>query len=121
MHLAARHLAGLCVAAVLLTGCQHNPVVSERDLTPLIDHRGQARSLSLTTPSVQAAQLMPPGFETWYDTRNDTGPSVFAGYSSATYERSVTYTRDRQSTYNGRVRDRYSETTYRKTYRETTR
>lgn len=120
MRLPIRTCLFLFACTVLLTGCQH-PLVSERDLTPIYDIDGQARSLSLTTPQVQSAQLLPPGFDKWYDSRNDIVPSVTAGYVGTTYEESVTYTRDGQYTSNGRVRDQYRETTYRRTYRESTR
>lgn len=70
---------------------------------------------------VSSANLDAPSLDAWYAGRNDFGPSVSVGYRSQTYDRSVTYTRDRQFISNGRVIDQYSQTTYRRTVREGTR
>lgn len=106
--------------AALSVGCSH-PRVSPRDLGPLPPIDGQARSLSLTSQIVQANQLLPPGHDAWYARRNDAGPSVSAGVRTTRFERSVTYTRDQQSIFNGRVHDNYRQTTFRRTVTESAR
>lgn len=112
-----------CLAALLLLGaCQgtYEPL-SSRDRGLLIDREGQSRSLALTTQTVQSAQLLPPGFDTWYASRNDRVPYVISGYESSIIQSSVTYTRDSQNTVNGRVFDNYNQTTYRRSYQESIR
>lgn len=114
--------AVLCLAALVLVGChQTRPGYSLRDVQPMFDDYGHARSLALTTPAVRAAHPNRHHQDPWYAGRRDVGPSVTAGYVSPRYERSITYTNDRQYTYNGRVYDRYQETTRRRTYQESTR
>ena len=114
-------ISALGLSALLLTGCQTRPGYTSRDVSPLYDDYGHARSLVLTTPVVRTAQRPQPSYEKWYVGRRDVGPFVTAGYVSPRYEQSVTYTTDRQYTYNGRVYDRYSETTRRRTYQDSTR
>lgn len=82
---------------------------------------GQARSLAFTSQIVQSNQLLPPSYQAWYTGRNDVGPSVAAGARTTSYQRSVTYTRDQQSIFNGRVYDNYQQTTYRRTVTESER
>ncbi len=109
------------LSALLLVGCQTRPGYTYRDVAPLYDDFGHARSLALTTSVVRSAQRPQPTYEPWYVGRRDVGPFVTAGYVSPRQEQSVTYTTDRQYIYNGRVRDRYSETTRRRTYQDSTR
>lgn len=117
-----RIVQSACILALLAitVGCSH-PLVSERDVQPLPYMEGGARSLALTSQFVQSNQLLPPGYGAWYAGRNDVGPSVTAGTQSLRHESSVTYTRDRQHSFNGRVFDAYQETTYRRTTTESTR
>lgn len=110
------------VGLLLLSGCHHHPRgVYHRDVQPMFDDAGQARSLVLTTPQVHAAKLLPPGQDAWYAGRNDVGPSVIAGYESVTFTQSITTTRDRRVSRGGRVYEDYDETTRLRTYRESTR
>lgn len=88
---------------------------------PMYDDFGHARSLTLSTPMVRAASPIDSSIEPWYVGRRDRGPFVTAGHISLRHEQSVTYTTDRQHTINGRVYDRYDETTRRRTYRDSTR
>lgn len=111
----------LGLSALLLVGCQARPGYTYRDVQPLYDDFGHARSLALTTPVVRTAQRPNAVHEPWYTGRRDVSPFVTAGYLSLRHEQSVTYTTDRQHTVNGRVYDRYSETTHRRTYRDSTR
>ncbi|MEO0476390.1 MAG: hypothetical protein AAF085_10555 [Planctomycetota bacterium] len=113
-------IAVLCFSALLLVGCQTRPGYTLRDVQPLYDEFGHARSLALTSPVIRTAER-PKGIEPWYTGRRDIGPFVTAGSVSLRQEQSVTYTTDRQYTINGRVYDRYYETTRRRTYRESTR
>lgn len=110
----------LSLSAVLLVGCQTQPSYTQREVVPYYDDYGQARSLTLTTPAVRTAQ-QPDVYEPWYTGRRDISPFVTAGSISLRHEQSVTYTRDSQHIYGGRVYDRYNETTYRRTYRSGTR
>jgi predicted small secreted protein len=113
-------IAILSLAALLLVGCQTRPGYTQRDVSPLYDDFGHARSLTLTTPVVRTAQR-PDIYEPWYNGRRDISPFVTAGSISQQYEESVTTTRDSQHIYGDRVYDRYNETTYRRTYRSGTR
>ena len=118
MRVHALPILAAIVTLALLSGCHsHRHGYDPHNDWPLYDERGAARSLVLTTPGVRNAQLLPPTYEPWYISRNDMGPSVVAGYEEPEYSSSVTYTRDRRSIYNGRVRDHFDETTYRRTYR----
>jgi len=82
---------------------------------------GQARSLVLTTPVVRVLDQTASAEVPWYIDRNDYGPTVFGGTATYQYEESVTYTRDRQHSSNGRVYDHYDQTTYSRTYRGNSR
>ena len=114
-------VATLSLSALLLAGCQSGPGgYAHRDVAPLHDDFGHARSLALTTPVIRTSQRT-SAYEPWYYGRSDVGPFVTAGSVSLRQEESVTYTRDSQYIYNGRVYDRYKETTYRRTYRSSTR
>jgi hypothetical protein len=106
---------------LLMVGCQTRPGYTLRDVQPLYDEFGHARSLTLTTPVVRTAMPAQRTYEPWYAGRRDIGPFVTAGSVSPRYEQSVTTTRDSQYIFNGRVYDRYRETTYRRTYSESTR
>lgn len=111
-----------CVSiALLLAGCQTRQGYSQRDVMPLYDEFGHARSLALSTPVVRTSEGREYGIEPWYVGRRDYGPFVTAGTISLRHEQSVTYTTDRQYIRNGRVYDRYNETTYRRTYRDSAR
>ena len=113
-------IAALSISALLLVGCQTRPGYTQRDVAPLHDDFGHARSLAITQPVIRTAQ-QPQHDAPWYYGRRDIGPFVTAGSVSPRYEESVTYTRDSQYIYGGRVYDRYNETTYRRTYRNSTR
>ncbi len=106
---------------LVLAGCSTRPGYSLRDVQPLYDEFGHARSLVLTTPVVRTATPSQRAYEPWYAGRRDVGPFVMSGSIPSRHERSVTTTRDSQHIYNGRVYDRYNETTYRRTYSESTR
>lgn len=66
--------------------------------------------------SIKTSQTFP-----WYVSRNDVVPTAFAGYRSATTERIVNYTNDRQVTTGGHVRDHYYNTTRRRTVTQVVR
>ncbi len=121
MHSHPLLISALGLSALLLVGCQTRPGYTYRDVSPLYDDFGHARSLVLTTPVVRTAQRPGPDHTRWYAGRRDVGPFVTAGYVSPRHEQSVTYTTDRQFSINGRVYDRYSETTRRRTYQDSTR
>lgn len=127
------HLVPVAAAVVALglIGCAHRhhaeasrPAEVNAGLSPLRDASGAARSLSLDPVSLTA---IPPrrawstDGPSWIDSRNDRGAEVFAGFQSPTVERSVTLTRDRQSTFNGRPYDSYRQRTYRESYVEAVR
>ncbi len=114
------HLAILALALLLLGGCHSRPGLSRLDRGPLYDDMGHAGSLVMPSEAVRSASLALP-YEPWYAGRNDQGPSVSVGYQSFAYDRSITYTRDSQYMSGGRVYDRYSQTTYRRTVRESQR
>lgn len=112
----------LALSALLLVGChQTRPGYTARDVMPMYDDYGHARSLALSTPAVRTSRHIDSNIEPWFYARRDQGPFVTAGHISLRHEQSVTYTTDRQYTYNGRVYDRYEETTRRRTYRDSTR
>lgn len=111
----------LLLAVGVLGGCHSRPGFSELEGTPLRNHQGHAGSLVLPNQPGQAARADSDGRLPWYAWRNDIGPSVTAGYQSTRYETSVTYTRDRQFISGGRAYDRYDQTTYRRSYRESSR
>ena len=113
-------VSAFALSALMLVGCQTRPGYAERDIQPLYDEFGHARSLTLTTPAVRQANQRPTAYEPWYAGRRDLGPFVTGGTVSLRHEQSVTYTTDRQYTINGRSYDRYDETTRRSTYREST-
>ena len=113
-------IAMLSLSALLLVGCQTRPGYTYRDVAPLHDDFGHARSLTITEPVVRTS-LPHDRYETWYHGRRDIGPFVTAGTISLRYEESVTETRDSQRIYGDHVYDRYNETTYRRTYRSGTR
>ena len=125
----------LLILASLLVGCNTNtlqtryrartapPVFAPRDLDPLLDINGQARSLTMDSPQHHslAASATNVDPQPWYVSRNDLFPSVAYGVSYQVYEQSVTYQRDRQRTSNGRVHDHFNQTTYRRRVIETQR
>ena len=103
---------------VVLSGCHSRPTTYALDRGPMRDHRGQAASMVMQSDWVRTASADSPAYAAWYAGRNDLVPSVTAGYESARYEQTVTYTRDRQYISGGHVYDRYDQSTYRRTYRE---
>lgn len=113
------------LSLLLLTGChgqpQARPGLTTLDRAPLHDHGRHAGSLVMASDWQRETGAMASGNYAWYAGRNDLVPSVFAGYATARYERSVTYTRDRQYTSGGRVYDHYHQTTYRRSVRESSR
>ena len=124
-------VAGTLAAAIFGIGCSRShhvepprPAEVHAGLAPLTDAAGSARSLSLDPPSLvtlsprQAQNGEPPA---WIDSRNDRGPVVFAGYRSPVLESSITLTRDRQATFNGRPYDSYRQRTFRESYVEAIR
>ncbi|MEM9345964.1 MAG: hypothetical protein AAGB26_05025 [Planctomycetota bacterium] len=121
MRSSAFLITTLSLSALLLVGCQTRPGYAQRDVMPLSDGFGNARSLVLSTPAARTSEHIDRSIEPWYAGRRDFGPFVTAGTVSLREEQSVTFTRDRQSTINGRVFDRYDETTLRRTFRNSTR
>ncbi|MGB0768924.1 MAG: hypothetical protein ACPGYV_14585 [Phycisphaeraceae bacterium] len=115
------HLAAACLGVAILAGCQTRPGYAPRDLEAMYDRDGQARSLALSAPPVRALAMTQPDADRWYDGRNDVGPFVTAGTRSVIREQSVTFTRDRQFIVNGRVFDRYDQTTFRRSISESER
>lgn len=93
------------------------------DRTPLLDVEGQTRSVALDTPLQHFLQTQQAdaGHLPWYADRNDHSPAANAGYARPTVQSSVTITRDRQYSSNGRVHDHFYSTTYRREYRATVR
>jgi hypothetical protein len=59
--------------------------------------------------------------EPWYASRNEVGPAVTAGIRSASVTRSLTTTRDRLDSFNGRVQDNYGQRTTTRRYLEVIR
>ena len=114
-------ISALSLSTLLLIGCQSRSGYTPHDALPLYDHTGQARSLALSTPAVRSSASSHSRPEPWYIGRRDLRPFVTAGSVSRRHEHSVTVTRDRQFVFNGRVYDRYNQTTYRKTHRDSTR
>jgi hypothetical protein len=114
-------IAALSLSALLLVGCQTRPGYALRDVAPLYDDFGHARSLTLSSPVVRTSFLPNDTSARWYDGRRDIGPFVTSGTQSLRHEESVTFTRDSQYIYGDRVYDRYNETTHRRTYRSSTR
>ena len=114
-------IAALSLSALLFVGCQTRPGYTQRDIAPMFDEFEHARSLTLTSPVVQTSRLTSDNREHWYTGRRDVGPYVSSGYVTIRYEQSMTYTRDSQRIYGDRVYDRYDQTTYRRTYRESAR
>ena len=117
----AIQLAMCCLSLVLLSGCQTRPGYTYRDVQPLYNQDGQARSLTLSTLPVHAIKVSSRNQDRWYEGRRDLGPFVTSGYNSVHHEQTVTYTRDHQHIRNGRVYDYYNQTTYRRTTSEAAR
>ncbi len=115
------YLVASVLSLLALAGCQGRAELDRADYGPLFSASGQARSLVLPADGARSVAAGRPLVQPWYVGRNDSGPSVSAGYRSTTFERSVTYTRDRQSISNGRVFDRYDQTTYRRSVRDAAR
>ena len=111
----------LALGVLLLGGCHSRPDMNARDYGPLTGPFGEGRSLALPGDGIRSASAAPLGYEPWYVGRNDRVPSVVVGYESARFEQSTTYTRDQQVIINGRVFDRYDETTYRRSFSESLR
>jgi len=105
--------------AMLLPGCQRQPLYTDRDLAPLVDQRLKKRSLTFDTPAYQHIHEQ-PGIA-WWQARYDTKPVVHSGYQATTFEQSHTRTIDRQHISGRRVFDRYHSTTHRHELRQGTR
>jgi len=109
----------------VLAGCHSHPAprpgLTALDRGPLHEHRDGVRSLAMAGDWQRGAGYTASDPFAWYAGRNDTGPSVTAGYVTQRYERSVTFTRDRQYTSGGRVYDDLHQTTYRRSVREAIR
>ena len=115
-------LLSIIVGALLaLTGCQQPP--RPVDLGPQLDADGYRRSVALDTSLLQYIDSKRPASSSlpWYANRNDLSPAATAGYRLPTVQSSVTITRDRQHSSNGRVRDHFYSTTYRREYRRAVR
>lgn len=114
-------LATLVLAAALFAGCRQTPPhYRGADARPLFhQHDGSARSL--VSDSDAMAQLTYTPGEAWYLDRRDYRPSVQSGYVSSRHEITVTYTRDAQYISGGQAYDRYRQTTYRRSIRESQR
>lgn len=123
MQLVAVALLGL----LMLTGChshgdpQARPGLNALDRAPLHDRQQHAASLVMPSDWQRTANADSTNLYAWYAGRNDIGPSVSAGYATARYERTVTYTRDRQTISGGRVYDHFHQSTYRRSIRESVR
>ncbi|MFN3168715.1 MAG: hypothetical protein ACE37H_16780 [Phycisphaeraceae bacterium] len=109
----------------VLGGCHTHPAerpgLTALDRGPLHEYRDGTRSLAVASDWQLDAGYGATDTYAWYAGRNDVGPSVTAGYATQRYERSVTYTRDRQYTSGGRVFDNFHQTTYRRSVREAQR
>lgn len=103
-------LAGLLtVLALGATGCSTSPLGAAMP----------GRSLALDSPQQHELAERSGQAVAWYDARNDVKPSVEFGTASSTYQRSFTYTYDQLNTYDGRVYNNYTQTTYRQAAQET--
>ncbi len=125
-------LAAALAVVTLTVGCTHTPRAAapprpaevHAGVAPLTAADGSPRSLALdpvsltSLPPRRAWDTPPPA---WIDARNERGPVAFAGYRSPTLETSVTLTRDRQATFNGRPFDNYQQRTFRESYVEAVR
>ncbi|MBI1337166.1 MAG: hypothetical protein GC164_09410 [Phycisphaera sp.] len=74
-------------------------------------------SIALDSPRLTRAWQKsdsPATAQAWYTSRNDTPPTVQAGYLGQTYQSTYTVTYDRESSSHGRVYDSYHRhsTTY---------
>ena len=138
MNLRHTRVAAVASACMLIGGCASHPHSHHSEsrsreahphahhggLGPLHDADDRPRSLVLDAPGVTSLNTLQPWLgeqQAWYDYRNDDGPRVVAGYRSAIYEQSVTYTRDGQSISGNHIRDNYHQRTYRTTVRESVR
>lgn len=106
---------------LLLVGCEQSQPMT--DLGPQLDEHGMPRSVALDSSQLTILKKLRPGAEgpSWYHSRNDRTLAATAGYDLAGSDVSSTLTRDRQYTSGGRVRDNFSETTYRSEYRQSIR
>ena len=116
-------LATLLAAAALFVGCrQAPPHYRAVDARPLVNQSdGSARSLASDSDAMTKLAYTPGPSDAWYLDRRDYRPSVQAGYVSAQHEITVTYTRDSQYISGGQAYDRYRQTTYRRSIRESQR
>ena len=102
----------IVLAAGVLTGCQS--VNIDPELTEHVDARGRARSLALDSRKMQGivdSQDIQKYQLPWYAARNDMKPAAIAGYEGVTYERSDSYTVDREYSHGGHVYQHFSRTT----------
>jgi len=104
-------LAAVLVAVGTLGGCATG--LREPDSATALS----GRSLATDSPRLRQAERQAglAGYDglVWYDYRNDIQPSVAAGYFGPVYEFNATITHDRQTSYDGRVRDHYHQRTIR--------
>ena len=103
-----------------LLGCAQTVDI---DHGPHLDADGHRRSVVLATPLLQHLQARGPAEQAppWYADRNDRLHAALAGYAAPTLESSVTLTRDRQHTSNGRTFDHFQRTTYSAEHRHVVR
>lgn len=96
------------VLGAVLAGCQAVGFDQPTDTLSYATRQGTAPSLVFSTP--EAADSDAPW--RWYAGRRDVQPYAASGYRTATVESSVTYSRDHQRQYGGRVFDTHHSTTY---------
>lgn len=121
MRFGATPLSATCLSLSVLTGCQSSGPsgITDIDVEPITYRDGSARSLALSSRTVRAIQVPFEGayYEPWYAGRNDRHPGVLVD-NTGVFEVSETFVIDQQLIYNGRVIDRYDQTTIRRTIRE---
>lgn len=101
----------VALAGSAMTGCTANG--AGIDAGPLLNARGQPRSLALDSSRQRRLSRRDPAGPAWYEDRNDALPAVYTGIQRLTIEQSVTRTIDRQHHHRGRVFDHFSSTSYR--------
>ncbi len=112
--------AALVASALLLAGCSNRTAMEPRDpqlaYAPLAQPIGPPRSLVFKQPAHRVAEAtlpdVPPGYQPYYQTRNDRRPSVAYGYRIPVVESAYTRTIDRQRSFRGRIYNSTRETTY---------
>jgi hypothetical protein len=108
---------GLVLTALLLPllGCARPAIVDTRPIAPVPD---RPASLLAALPAAPGGSYAGDPTAAWYYDRNDYGPTVLRGQRSEVVDRVYTWTYDRQSISNGRVRDYLHQTTRRQRYYE---